>query len=69
MKNAKMKSFLYIITASCIFVAAAVCVLAIWDYVGAEVAWKTVATVAVVLIGAMAFSSTNEQLGENTPKI
>ena len=69
MEKEKMNKFLFAVTGICIFIAVFVCILAIWDYVESDVAWKTVATVGVVLLGAMGFSSANEQLGKKSPKI
>jgi len=68
MDKDKMKKFLFILTSGCIFIAVFICVLAIWEYVEPDVAWKTIATVGVILVGAMAFNATNEQIGKKAPK-
>ncbi len=57
-----MKRFLFSLTAICIFAAIVICILAIWDYMDTDVAFKSLATIAVILIGAMAYSAAREQL-------
>ena len=59
-----MKRFLFLLTAVCIFTAIVICILAIWDYMDSDVAFKSLATIGVILIGAMAYSAAHEQLHE-----
>ena len=46
-------------TTICIFVAVVACLLAIWEFTGTDVLWRTVATCAVVATGMMAFFLAN----------
>jgi membrane protein YdbS with pleckstrin-like domain len=46
-------------TSVCIFVAVVSCLLAIWDFAGTDVLWRTVATCAVIATGMMAFFIVN----------
>lgn len=42
-------------TSACILVAVVACLLAIWQFTGTDVLWRTVATCAVVGGGMIAF--------------
>lgn len=42
-------------TSACILVAVVACLLAIWQFTGTDVLWRTVATCAVIAFGMMAF--------------
>jgi len=42
-------------TSACILVAVVSCLLAIWQFTGTDVLWRTVATCAVIAAGMMAF--------------
>jgi hypothetical protein len=42
-------------TSACILVAVVACLLAIWQFTGTDVLWRTVATCAVIAAGMMAF--------------
>ena len=57
-----MKRFLFLLTAICIFSAIVICILAIWDYIDSDIAFKSLATISVVLIGAMAYGAAREQM-------
>ena len=46
-------------TSSCIFVAVISCLLAIWQFTGTDVLWRTVATCAVIATGMVAFFVVN----------
>lgn len=48
-----------------ILVAVVACLLAIWEFTGTDVLWRTVATCAVVGVGAVSFSWMNALFGEN----
>jgi NADH:ubiquinone oxidoreductase subunit 4 (subunit M) len=61
-----MKRFLFLLSAICIFSAIVICILAIWDYMDSDVAFKSLATIGVILIGAMAYSAAREQLHEKS---
>ena len=50
-------------TTLCILVAVAASLLAIWEFTGTDVLWRTVATCAVIGGGAMAFSLVNGLFG------
>lgn len=64
-----MKRILFALTAISIVVAILVSVLAIWDYIDSDIAFRTIATIAVVLVGGMAFSAAYEQLINKTPGV
>jgi hypothetical protein len=51
------------ITAVCILVAVVASVLAIWEFTGTDVLWRTVATCVVVGIGTVAFAWVNALFG------
>jgi hypothetical protein len=51
-------------TSLCIFVAVGASLLAIWEFTGTDVLWRTVATCAVVASGAISFSWVNFLFGE-----
>jgi hypothetical protein len=42
-------------TSACILVAVVACLLAIWNFAGTDVLWRTVATCAVIGGGMIAF--------------
>lgn len=46
-------------TSACILVAVAASLLAIWEFTGTNVLWRTVATCAVIAAGMMAFFVVN----------
>ena len=46
-------------TSGCILVAVVACLLAIWQFTGADVLWRTVATCAVIGGGMIAFYVVN----------
>ena len=49
-------------TSACIFVGVVACMLAIWEFTGSDVLWRTVATCAIVAAGMMAFFVVNALL-------
>jgi hypothetical protein len=51
-------------TSTCILVAVVACLLAIWQFTGTDVLWRTVATCAVVGGGTIAFSWINTLFGD-----
>jgi hypothetical protein len=46
-------------TSLCILVAVVACLLAIWQFAGADILWRTVATCAVIGSGMIAFFVVN----------
>ena len=46
-------------TSACILVAVLASLLAIWEFTGTDVLWRTVATCAVIAAGMMAFFVVN----------
>lgn len=54
------------ITSLCILVAVVACLLAIWQFTGTDVLWRTVATCAVIGGGTVAFSLVNALFGDRT---
>jgi hypothetical protein len=52
-------AFSFWITTACILVAVVACILAIWEFTGTDVLWRTVATCVVIGIGTVAFALTN----------
>ena len=52
-------------TSMCILVAVVACLLAIWEFTGRDVLWRTVATCAVVAGGAITFGWVNTLFGED----
>ena len=46
-------------TTICIVVAVVACLLAIWQFTGTDVLWRTVATCVVIGAGTLAFSFVN----------
>jgi len=53
-------------TSLCILVAVVACLLAIWQFTGTDVLWRTVATCAVIGGGTVAFSLVNELFADRT---
>jgi hypothetical protein len=58
-------AFSFWTTALCILVAVVACLLAIWQFTGTDVLWRTVATCVVVAAGALAFSAINGLFGRD----
>ena len=59
----RVRVFSFWTTALCILVAVLASILAIWEFTGTDVLWRTVATCAVVGVGTLAFSSVNSLFG------
>ena len=51
-------------TSMCVLVAVVASLLAIWEFTGTDVLWRTVATCAVVATGSMTFSWINAIFGD-----
>ena len=64
--RAAVNKFLFALVASSILVCVFMIIFAIWDYIGEEVAYKTVATGATVIGGGILFSFVNDYFGSKT---
>lgn len=51
-------------TSGCLLVAVVACLLAIWEFTGTDLLWRTVATCAVIGGGTVAFSWINALFGD-----
>jgi hypothetical protein len=51
-------------TSLCILVAVVACLLAIWEFAGTDILWRTVATCVVIGGGTLAFSWLNMLFGD-----
>ena len=58
-----VQRFSFAVITMSILVGVVASVLAIWEYTGTEVLWRTVATCAVIAGGGMAFSLVNTLFG------
>ena len=47
-----------------LFAVAFLCVLAVWDYTESDVAWKSLATLGIVVVTMVTFTVINEIFGE-----
>jgi|SRR5215813_10505263 len=54
------------ITSLCLLVAVVACLLAIWEFTGTDILWRTVATCAVIGGGTLAFAWINALFGDHT---
>lgn len=59
-----VRAFSFWTTAVCIVIAVMASLLAIWQFTGTDVLWRTVATCAVIGAGTLAFSVVNGLFGE-----
>lgn len=57
--NGKVKAILFSVISLSIFISVMVIILAIWDYIGHEVASKVVGTLGAIIGGGMLFSWVN----------
>jgi hypothetical protein len=53
-------------TSGCLLVAVVACLLAIWEFTGTDILWRTVATCAVIGGGTIAFAWINALFGDHT---
>ena len=58
-----VRGFSFWTTSVCILVAVAASLLAIWEFTGTDILWRTVATCAVIGGGTIAFSWINALFG------
>lgn len=64
--NAQMvRALAFWTTSVCMLVAVLACLLAIWQFTGTDVLWRTVATCAVVGGGTIAFFWINTLFGDH----
>ena len=49
-----------------LFAVAFLGVLAVWDFVGSSVAWRSLATLGIVCVTMVAFTAINEMFGEGS---
>jgi len=60
----KVRGLAFWTTSLCILVAVVACLLAIWEFTGTDILWRTVATCAVIGGGTLAFSWLNMLFGD-----
>ena len=53
-------------TSACILVAVVACLLAIWNFAGTDILWRTVATCLVIGSGTVAFYWVNVLFGKTS---
>ena len=61
-----VNKFLFALVSSSIVISVFMIIFAIWDYVGYEIAHKTVATCATLIGGGILFSFVNDYFGSKT---
>jgi len=61
-----VRSFSFWITSACILVAVLASLLAIWEFAGTDILWRTVATCAVIGSGTVAFYWVNVLFGKTS---
>ena len=61
-----VRSFSFWITSLCILVAVLASLLAIWEFAGTDILWRTVATCAVIGSGTVAFYWVNVLFGKTS---
>jgi hypothetical protein len=61
-----VRSMAFWITSACILVAVLASLLAIWNFAGTDILWRTVATCAVIGIGTVAFYWVNVLFGKTS---
>jgi hypothetical protein len=61
-----VRSIAFWITSACILVAVLASLLAIWNFAGTDILWRTVATCAVIGSGTVAFYWTNVLFGKTS---
>lgn len=64
--RAAVNKFLFGLVAVSILICVCMIIFAIWDYVGEEVAYKTVATGTTLIGGGILFSFVNDYFGSKT---
>jgi len=64
--RAAVNKFLFALVACSILISVFMIIFLIWDYVGEEIACKTVATCATLIGGGILFSFVNDYFGSKT---
>ena len=64
--RAAVNKFLFSLVAASILISVFMIIFAIWDYIGEEIAHKTVATCATLIGGGILFSFVNDYFGSKT---
>ena len=64
--RAAVNKFLFALVSSSIVISVFMIIFAIWDYVGYEIAHKTVATCTTLIGGGILFSFVNDYFGSKT---
>lgn len=59
-----IKGFCFFVITICIVISVVAAILAIWEFAGTDVLWRTVATCCVVAAGTAIFTVTNTVLGD-----
>lgn len=62
----KVRSFSFWITSACILIAVLASLLAIWQFAGTDILWRTVATCLVIGSGTVAFYWVNVLFGKTS---
>ena len=62
----KVRSFSFWVTSACILVAVLASLLAIWQFAGTDILWRTVATCLVIGSGTVAFYWVNVLFGKTS---
>jgi hypothetical protein len=62
----RVKSFSFWTTSACILVAVLASLLAIWNFAGTDILWRTVATCLVIGSGTVAFYWINVLFGKTS---
>lgn len=68
LEKSTINRMLFILVAISLVFSVVMVILAIWDYVGRDVAWKTVATCGTIIGGGVLFSKINDYFGERERK-
>lgn len=61
-----VKAFSFWTITVCILISVMMSIMAIWDYAGTDVLWRTVATCAVVGMGTGVFAFVNKAFGNDS---
>ena len=64
--RAAVNKFLFILVAGSILISIFMIIFTIWDYIGEEIAYKTVATGSTLIGGGILFSFVNDYFGSKT---
>jgi len=59
----KVKKFSFFTITLCVIFSVAVSILAIWDFAGHDVLYRTLTTLGVIILGCILFTIINEHYG------